>query len=275
MRSTPSTAPYGMNDRRVEVVFPGPGSAASEAITLTMGVALRTLGQVERRQLLRLLEDSLAEPRVSEKRYARIGLMVEMILEAGLLPTGEEYDDRVRQERLAGRDWPDRRSLCRAYGRWEQVVYAVVRFLNQGSSARVPISNKHGYDRPAPGTYNPRLIAKWAIRCRDFLQRWPSHAEFERWAKAQRASARAAGQPLPHVPSNKPIFKAFPAWDAVIAFAMKYEESEAVLAVAKTRPIDASSGSPSPSKIMRTNDDGLLALLLDSPPHADPGSPVS
>jgi hypothetical protein len=170
--------------------------------------------------LARLLENSLADPIPGLDRSRSLGLVMRMAREHGEIPKAEAYDAAHAAAVVAGERWPDRRSLCRRFGSWMGVIKAVTQLLSRTRTNRVARNFKHGKDRPAPGSYsNPELVDQAIIACWQWLGDWPTEWEFFTWGEAQRAAARAAGKPLPLIPTRKPLRRARGDYAAARAFA--------------------------------------------------------
>lgn len=184
----------------------------------------KILNRQDALDLLALLELSLAEPSAAERRHAKLGLIVRLIVSTGALPGPVAYDRAHAEAAARGEQWPDRSSLRRAYGTYEKAEEAAARFLYLGSASRVPDSYRHATNRPGNHAYEgndvagtngaqrPRAILDAVIAFRDAHEgQWPiDEWEFLKWAAGERRRARRNGQPPPPLPSQKPLLRLGP-----------------------------------------------------------------
>lgn len=196
---------------------PGRGPRAFAA---AMAEALPLLLSPEdAKDLLALLEYSLAVPSAAERRHDTLGLIVRLIHELRRLPGARAYDQAHREATERGERWPDRSTLIRRYGRYENAELAAARYVAKGSASRVPDSFQHSTRRPPNGTYKgtptnpvpvislggvtrPRIAVEAIVAFSDTHNgAWPVNlAEFSRWATRQRLEARRKGLPPPNLP---------------------------------------------------------------------------
>lgn len=172
--------------------------------------------------LERLLGHSLAAPNVGELRYARIGLLVDLINDgSGEYPTEEQYEELRAKRAAAGEDWPSAAQLRAAYGRWVKAVFAAARFWFDGGKARVPRYYKQG---PKERGYEPQEILKAINHCHRTEGRekeWPEEWEFEEWVRVSRRLAQRAGKPT-RFPGMVQVRKAFGTYDTALEAAKRW-----------------------------------------------------
>jgi hypothetical protein len=165
--------------------------------------------------LKRLLANSLSDASPAERRVARLGLLVDLVVRDGE-PTGEwisvEEYETARARSKAGETWPSSSALSEAFGGWLRAVGAAMRFYRGGGQARVPASLTHA--RPH-ARYEPREILSGLIRFRNELGVWPTEWEWTEYAPVRTRHARRAGVEL-RLASPKQIRKAYGTFDRTV-----------------------------------------------------------
>jgi hypothetical protein len=184
--------------------------------------------------LKRLLANSLSDASPGERRVARLGLLVDLVVGNGE-PTGEwisveEYEtarDRqtARDRRAkAGETWPSSSALSEAFGGWLWAVGAAMRFYRGGGKARVPASLTHA--RPH-ARYEPRETLSGLIRFRSELGVWPTEWEWTEYAPVRTRHARRAGVEL-RLASPKQIRKAYGTFPSAVRAARAVWDSASI-----------------------------------------------
>lgn len=162
--------------------------------------------------LKRLLGRTLTLPTPAELREARLGLLIDLVLELeGEVPSIELYN-RQRARRLAGsgEKWPAHTTLIRAYGStWLVAVKAAMRVAFEGSSHHVSQDNHH---RKFVKPYKREEYIGAVLECAESIGATPSLMEYNDWTILMRRSHRLAGQPDPRLPSRETVLKFWGSW---------------------------------------------------------------
>ena len=174
---------------------------------------LPALSPDERTDLKRLIQHLLTSFNEHERRYARLGLLVEMVLSprTGEVPPTRLYDELRDLRRLEGEEWEDSTTLSRAYGGWPKAVRAAMRFAFNGTAGRVPSKYR---TEPSPDPYTHDEATDAFLTCVDTLGFWPTEPEYDEWRVLANDLARRAGNPLPRYPSRTPWRRLFNTWTA-------------------------------------------------------------
>ncbi len=143
-------------------------------------------------------------------RFARLGLLIDMVSEeSGEVPSTDAYD-RLRAERLsAGEVWPAHSTLCVAFGGWVGAVRTAMLLVLDGSRSPVPARNHY---RDAKPVFSLQDCVAAFIDCSRSLGVWPTEHEYEEWRRLSRELARLAGKPYPHYPSAQSWRRLFGPW---------------------------------------------------------------
>jgi hypothetical protein len=157
------------------------------------------------RDLRRLLSHDLARRHPGRLRYARLGLVMQMVNDRREQPNRfvrrSEYMQE-RERRLAlGEQWPDESAIRAAYGPWPKVINAATQFAFKSSRGVSDSNHGHGFRR----SYTPQEISTALLRCYFDLEAWPTEWEYEEWALIQR---RMSAQEL-RLPGLKQIRNGF------------------------------------------------------------------
>jgi hypothetical protein len=169
--------------------------------------------------LKRLLSRSLTSPSLSERREARLGLLIDLAREGqGEVPSVATYNERRARRNEQGESWPSHSTLIRAYGgHWLSAVRAAMRLVS--AQARGVAEREHRTTKVA--AYSATEVIEAVSQCWQDLGLdpsggGPSHGEYLEWANLARTGARLAGQPLPRLPSRDAVRRHFPKWELVI-----------------------------------------------------------
>lgn len=169
--------------------------------------------------LARLIQRRLTMLDVSSIRYARLGLLIDVVSTGtGEVPSTRAYDAARDRAALGGESWPSHSTLVVAYGGWVNAVRAAMMLWIDGSVARVPVSNHH---RRPERAYRLEEATGALLACSDALTVWPTEQEYEEWRRLSREMARNAGLPYPRYPSRQSWRKLYGNWPAFEAAARR------------------------------------------------------
>jgi hypothetical protein len=178
------------------------------------------LPQRTREDLYALLGHELAAPTPAELREQQLGLLYELVKNAGGdWPNTDVYD--AERKRRAERDekWPAPSQLHRGYGSWAKACAAAQRLWEQGTHGRVPHTLQHAHFHY--GRYQRKHVIAAIQRFRVALGHWPTQWEYEEWSRLQRRAARHTGQPDPKLPTPPRIVKLYGSWDRALVEAVE------------------------------------------------------
>lgn len=184
---------------------------------------LPALSPDELNDLKRLIQARLTSFNEHQRRFARLGLLVEMVCtRSGEVPETGEYEGLRKSREREGEEWEHATTLSRAYGCWPKAVRAAMRLAFDGSSARVP--SKYRTDTP-PAGYTPDEAVNAFLKCLDVLAVWPTEPEYEEWRRLANDLARVAGNRPLRYPSRAAWLRLFGSWQAFEATARRQYRS--------------------------------------------------
>jgi hypothetical protein len=166
--------------------------------------------------LRRLLARTLTLPTPAELREARLGLLIDLVVELeGEVPSIELYNERrARRADEAGEEWPAHTTLIRAYGStWLAAVKAAMRVAFEGSNHTVSQDNHH---RTFVKPYEREECLAAIRHCAQAIGATPSLMEYNDWTILMRRSHRLAGQREPRLPSRETVLKSWGSWQRLL-----------------------------------------------------------
>lgn len=169
--------------------------------------------------LARLLQRRLAAPSATTLRYARLGLLIDIISDGtGEVPSTRRYESERARRAETGEAWPVHSTLCVAYGGWVRAVRAAMLLHRDGLQARTAASHHHhGFRQP----YRHEEAVDALIKCRETLGVWPTEWEYDDWRLLCRERARNSGAPEPRYPERAAWRRLFGSWEAFDAAAQR------------------------------------------------------
>jgi hypothetical protein len=196
-----------------------PAEGVSEAAELVASL-IPVLPDETVLDLGRLLQRHLTTFSSQATRYARLGLLIDLVSDgSGVVPTTREYEAaRAERAALGETDWPAHSSLHAAYGTWTKAVRAAMLLWRDGTGARVPASNHHHEFR---GMYSHDEAIGALQACRDAIGDSPTEGEYREWRQTARELARNAGVPYARHPSGPAWRRLFGTWTQFLAAAQR------------------------------------------------------
>jgi len=202
-----------------------PRAAAPAAVSEAADLIARLIPVLPEKTVVdlgRLLQKRLTTFNPQVTRYARLGLLIELVSDGtGVLPSTREYE-AARAERAARgeTDWPAHATLIAAYGSWVSAVRAAMLLWRDGSGSRVPSSTHH---MEFTGAYSFDEAVGALRACYHALGTWPTEGEYREWRRTARELARNAGVPYSRHPSRDAWGKLFGGWAEFLAAAQRAE----------------------------------------------------
>jgi hypothetical protein len=188
------------------------GTSASE-VAQNLAALVPALTEKAATDLRRLLGRTLTLPTPAELREARLGLLIDLVVELeGEVPSIELYNQRrARRADEAGEEWPAHTTLIRAYGStWLAAVKAAMRVAFEGSKHTVSQDNHH---RKFVKPYQREECLSAIRQCAEAIGATPSLMEYNDWTILMRRSHRLAGQADPRLPSRETLLKFWGSWE--------------------------------------------------------------
>jgi hypothetical protein len=164
--------------------------------------------------LHRLLGHRIAAPNTKILRYDRLQLLLNMLLDNGVVPTVDEY--QAHRAATASGDAPAASTLIVAYGHWLAACNAAYRLLGRRTAAAVSHTSRH---RQFRRSFTPREILDAIDRFHDRFGAWPHQWEFLEWGRIERAAALRAGAPDPRIPTAPTLARVFGTYPRAVAAA--------------------------------------------------------
>jgi hypothetical protein len=197
--------------------------------------------------LVRLLRRRLTASDKHRLRYARLGLLIDLVsVGTGELPSTRLYEEERAKRAAAGEnDWPAHSTLNAAYGSWVMAVQAAMLLWRDGSGASVSSSNRH---RGANARYSYEEATAALVACYEQVGQWPTEYEYDEWRRISRDLAHKSGVRLPRYPDKGTWLRMFGDWDAFDAAAKRRR--------ARTHRDASPSSAPAPL-VTRADDGGL------------------
>jgi hypothetical protein len=186
-------------------------SATAEVIA----ALIPSLPQETVEDLGRLIQRKLTTTDFRGVRYARLGLLIDMVSATGTgeIPSTRDYNRaRADAKGQSSIEWPNADSLSVAYGGWAHAVLAAMSIWTEGSSSRRGFSAHHHLGYKQPFRHDEACAA--LRKCAEVLGAWPTEFEYDDWRRASRQLALLAGQPYPRYPSLKVWKRLFGNWPA-------------------------------------------------------------
>lgn len=155
-----------------------------------------------------------------------LGLVIEILEEAGDLPQRGDYRLRRRAENSNGANWPSAAQLESKYGPWNRVTSAALyvaedradRHVRRTDDGRIAIDSGRRYTRDE--------IKDAVIRCYDAIGAWPTPEEYNEYRNNSRRQALLVDSRSPkRFPHRDAIRKRFDSWDRLIYLAKKKHAS--------------------------------------------------
>jgi hypothetical protein len=208
-----ATADESQSDSSEDTDSKRDASRSEQASELAWGLAklIPNLPVQAATDLKRLLARTLTLPSPAELRQARLGLLIDLVMEcAGEVPSVDDYN-RARAARTKnGEVWPSHTSLIRAYGsHWLAAVRAAMKVAFADNQARISSDNHH---RAFKERYTREECLDAVRRCAAMLGARPTLMEYSDWVILARRSARAAGQAEPRLPSREVVLQRWGSW---------------------------------------------------------------
>jgi hypothetical protein len=190
---------------------------SEQASELAWGLAalIPDLSEQAAVDLKRLLGRSLTLPAPAELREARLGLLIDLVLErSGEVPSVEDYNQARAERADDGESWPSHMSLIRAYGsHWLAAVRAAMKVAFTDNHARISSDDHH---RSFKKRYSRNECLEAVRQCAAALSTTPTLMEYTDWTILRRRSARAAGQAEPRLPSRETVIQRWGSWQRLI-----------------------------------------------------------
>jgi len=166
-------------------------------------------------QLAILLTHDLGAPSASERREARLALLMEIVsCRTGATPSVADYEAVRSERRQRGDDAPSAVALINAFGSWLSAVRAAMRMQFRGGAQRVASSHHHAkFRQPA---YTRDEVVAALVRCHRTLGAWPTKWEYQEWAALDRRLARVHAKPEPRNPNLKQLRRLFGKFEAAV-----------------------------------------------------------
>jgi hypothetical protein len=208
-----------MSEEALEAASTGPSGAAdgnrelrASELAQALAALVPAISEKAAQDLKRLLGRTLTMPSPSELREARLGLLIDLVVELqGEVPSIELYN-LSRAASLAERDenWPAHTTLIRAYGStWLAAVKAAMRVAFEGSNHRVSKDNHSRQFKPA---YERPEYIDAVRKCAEAIGATPTLLEYTDWTILMRRGARAAGKPEPRLPGREAVLQLWGSW---------------------------------------------------------------
>lgn len=171
-------------------------------------------------ELVRLLRRRLTMVDTHQIRYARLGLLIDLVsVGTGEIPSTRVYEDeRARRAQAGETHWPTHSTLHAAYGSWVKAVEAAMLLWRDGPSARVSFSNAH-HERVPRYSYDEVVDA--LVSCYQQIGTWPNDVEYDEWRRIARELARNSGTPTPRYPNRGAWKGVFDRWELYLAAAKR------------------------------------------------------
>jgi hypothetical protein len=179
--------------------------------------------------LRRLIQRRLTALNPHAVRYARLGLLVEIVsVGTGEVPSSADYEELRREKSLIGESWPAQASLSVAYGGWVNAVKAAMYLAFDGSSAQRSAASGHHRLSNARGpvlAYSHDEAVSALRECAQALGVWPTEHEYDEWRRLTAELTRLSGNASKRYPSRAAWKRLFGGWQAFEARALRAERS--------------------------------------------------
>ncbi len=177
------------------------------------------LPEATQRDLRVMLSHSIASPSLAELREARIGLLVEMVMESDDLEAVSDRYEQLRVERrAAGEEWPSRSQLSRAYGGWLPALDAALKL----STTVAPGAPSHKARERAKRSYTRPEVIHAIQRCARTTGTTPTMTLYAQWARLAKRAAHQQGKAEPPIPSLHSIARAYGTWSRALEVARRH-----------------------------------------------------
>lgn len=179
------------------------------------------LPQATARDLLTLLNATIAEPGQHTDRESRLGLLVRIIENNPELPDTDTYD-QARRAHDSG--WPSASQLSRYYGGWLRSLEAAVALAQPAPGRRAPSDRAHT-DLINTRPYSRAQLTSVLIRCQHTLGFWPGTQDYSQYRRVHLRAARLHVSTDERLPNTRTIRRHFGTWDAAISYASEITDT--------------------------------------------------
>lgn len=179
------------------------------------------LPQATARDLLTLLNATIADPGQHTDRESRLGLLVRILERQTELPDTDTYD-QARRKREDG--WPSASQLSRYYGGWLGALDAAAALSDPSAGRRAPADRAHA-DLVNTHAYSRAQLASALIRCRQTLGFWPGTQDYSQYRRVHLRAARLHVSTDERLPNSRTLRRHFGSWDAAISYASEIRGS--------------------------------------------------
>ncbi|HEX3803216.1 MAG TPA: hypothetical protein VHV75_10280 [Solirubrobacteraceae bacterium] len=188
-----------MSDQQREFSPGEPPRVSETAIVIAELIPHMSPETVE--DLGRLIQRRLTMLDTRAERYARLGLLIDIVSErTGEVPSVARYRELRAVREPAGERWPSDTALSTAYGGWVNAVRVAMELVWNGASVKTPRSTHH---QKISAPYSGEEAVAAFLVCCEALGCWPTEYEYEDWRVLSRELARRAGMPEPRYPATK------------------------------------------------------------------------
>lgn len=175
--------------------------------------------------LRRMLGHELADQPMPERRFMRLGLLMELARDGnGDFVALGDYNAARAVRGQQGEQWPAGSTLANAYGDWTRAVAAAMAVASPAAWKQRPSVSKAHREGNKP-TFAMREVVDAIHRARDQLGVWPYASEFHSWGRISRELAGRAGRPHVRIPTAKAINKRFGSYEQAVAVAKRLDRN--------------------------------------------------
>lgn len=181
------------------------GGVGVSEVAQAIGAIAKVLPAATRKQLAAMLAHDIAAPSAPEIRGRRLGLVCELVGEAGDSLGIHDYG-ALRAQR-PDEDWPAASTLIEHFGSWPAVLELAIRLQFEGHRPPVRASHRECLETPRP--YSREEAMNAIEKAGVVTGRSPALAEYVEVRRVLRNHARRTGNAPPRMPDQAVIARLF------------------------------------------------------------------